>query len=55
MLEHFQRMEQAFEAFKLSNISVDELCGTEYRSTTSVSADALSLYKHLHLQYNTTK
>ena len=55
LLEHFQRMEQALEAFNLSNISVDEQCGTKYRSTTSVSADALCLYKHLHLQYNTTK
>ena len=55
LLEHFQRMEHALDAFKLSNISVDEQWGTEYRSTTSVSADPLCLYKHLHLQYNTTK
>ena len=44
-------MKQALEAFKFSNISVDE-----YGSTTRVSADVLCLYiaisyKHLHLQY----
>ena len=42
-------MKQALEAFKFSNISVDE-----YGSTTRVSADVLYIalsYKHLHLQY----
>ena len=44
-------MKQALEAFKFSNISVDD-----YGSTTRVSADVLCLYialcyKHLHLQY----
>ena len=51
MLDHFQHMKQALEAFKLSVISV-----YEYRSTTRVSADVLCLYialcfKHLHLPY----
>ena len=41
-------MKQALEALKLSNISVGEQSGTEYGSTTRVSADVC---KHLHLQY----
>ena len=36
--------------FKLSNISVDEQFGTEYGSTTRMSAD-VGVCKHLHLQY----
>ena len=51
LLEHFQHMKQALEAFNISNISVDN-----YWSTTRVSADVLCFYKalsykHLHSQY----
>ena len=37
-------MEQALEAFKLSNISFGEQSGTEYGSTTRVSSGVLFLY-----------
>ena len=53
-------VKHALEAFKYSNISVDDKAGTEYGSTTRVSVVVLCLYiaicyKHLHLQYNTIK